>query len=37
MKRDPALLSAITALWLSLGVFVLYPFSRLLQVTFFFL
>ena len=35
MKRDPALTSAITALWLSLGVFVLYPFSRLLQVTFF--
>ena len=35
MKRDPALLSAITALWLSLAVFVLYPFGRLLYATFF--
>ena len=35
MKRDPALVSAIAALWLALGVFVLYPFARLLQVTFF--
>ena len=35
MRRDPALIAAITALWLSLGVFVLYPFVRLLQVTFF--
>ena len=35
MRRDPALVSAIAALWLALGVFVLYPFARLLQVTFF--
>ena len=35
MRRDPALTAAITALWLSLGVFVLYPFARLLQVTFY--
>ena len=35
MKRDPALVSAIATLWLALGVFVLYPFARLLQVTFF--
>ena len=35
MRRDPALTAAITALWISLGVFVLYPFARLLQVTFF--
>ena len=35
MRRDPALTSALAALWLSLGLFVLYPFARLLQVTFF--
>ena len=35
MKRDPALLSAITALWLSLAVSVLYPFGRLLYATVF--
>ncbi len=35
MKRDPALVSAIATLWLALGVFVLYPFARLLEVTFF--
>ena len=34
MRRDPALISALAALWLSLGLFVLYPFARLLQVTF---
>ena len=35
MRRDPALIAALSALWLSLGVFVLYPFARLLQITFF--
>ncbi len=35
MRRDPALISALAALWLSLGLFVLYPFARLLQVTFY--
>ena len=35
MRRDPALITAITTLWLSLAVFVLYPFVRLLHVTFF--
>jgi len=33
-KRDPALLSALAAIWLSLAVFVLYPVVRLFLVTF---
>ncbi len=33
-KRDPALLSALAAIWLSLAVFVLYPVARLFLVTF---
>lgn len=32
--RDPALFFALIALWLSLGVFILLPFLRLLQATF---
>ncbi len=33
-KRDPALLSALAAIWLSLAVFVLYPVVRLFLITF---
>ena len=35
MRRDPALVAALATLWLALGVFVLYPCARLLQITFF--
>ena len=34
MKRDPALVPVVAALWLALGVFIIYPFIRLLAVTF---
>lgn len=33
-KRDPALYPIVATLWLSLGVFVIYPFIRLLITTF---
>lgn len=35
MKRDPALIPAVVTIWLALGVFVLYPFVRLLGATFY--
>lgn len=35
MKRDPALIPALVAIWLSLGLFILFPLIRLLSVTFF--
>ncbi len=34
MKKDPALIPVITALWLALGLFVIYPFVKLLLTTF---
>ncbi|MEG1602873.1 MAG: iron ABC transporter permease [Cloacibacillus sp.] len=34
MKKDPALIPVITALWLALGLFVIYPFIKLLLTTF---
>lgn len=34
MKRDPALVPVVAALWLALGVFVIYPFIKLLTTTF---
>ena len=34
LKRDPALLPALIAIWLSLALFVLYPLVRLFLVTF---
>lgn len=34
LKRDPALLPALAAVWISLAVFVLYPVIRLFLVTF---
>ena len=34
MRRDPALLPVVVALWLALGLFVVYPFVKLLITTF---
>ena len=34
MRRDPALLPVVAALWLALGLFVVYPFVKLLITTF---
>lgn len=34
LKRDPALLPALAAIWISLAVFVLYPLFRLFLTTF---
>lgn len=35
LKRDPALLPALIAIWISLALFVLYPLFRLFLTTFF--
>ena len=34
MKRDPALVPVVATLWLALGVFIIYPFIKLLITTF---
>ena len=34
LKRDPALIPALSVLWISLALFVLYPLGRLFLVTF---
>ncbi|MDO4561928.1 MAG: iron ABC transporter permease [bacterium] len=34
MKRDPALIPVVATLWLALGLFVIYPFVKLLFTTF---
>ena len=34
MKRDPALIPVVITLWLALGVFIIFPFIKLLLVTF---
>ncbi len=34
MKKDPALIPVVLALWIALGIFILYPFFKLLLTTF---
>ena len=34
MRRDPALIPVVVTLWLALGLFVIYPFVKLLMTTF---